>query len=185
MSQADEDSWPLGFSCNIEFDFDMALSNIEDQLDQEFRKNEWVGTLREVLRDCYDKLMEIDANDSYLLVQITFLDMLWERLCKSQHSNSHKTRGETCSNVFQVGRVRGPSPWKSIRQGLLLGVLYGGGDRFDCHADMLSASGDGATDKDVLNFISGDFGMKWNINGSCLQLKSVEQMNLIFQRRAA
>ncbi|KAI4601261.1 hypothetical protein KJ359_012451 [Pestalotiopsis sp. 9143b] len=164
MSQADEDSWPLGFSCHVEFDFDMALSNIEDQLHQEFRKNEWVGTLREVLRDCYDKLMEIDANDSYLLVQITFLDMLWERL---------------------FGRVRGPSPWKSIRQGLLPGVLYGGGDRFDCHADMLSASGDGATDKDVLNFISGDFGMKWNINGSCLQLKSVEQMNLIFQRRAA
>lgn len=101
MAQANEDSWPLGFRCNIEFDFDMAFSNIEGQLDQEFLKNEWVATLREVLKDCYVKLMEFDGDNSYLFVQITFLDMLWERLCKSQQSHSHKTHGKAVLNCSQ------------------------------------------------------------------------------------
>lgn len=97
MEQADENSWPLGIRCNIEFDFNTAFTNIKSQVDAEFLKNEWVATLRVVLRDCYDKLMEFEGDDSYLFVQITFLDMLWERLCKSQHSYSQKPRGK---NVF-------------------------------------------------------------------------------------
>lgn len=86
--------------------------------------------------------------------------------------------------MFQVGRVRGPSPWKSIRQGLLPGVLYGGEDEFHGHADMVSASND-ERDDHVLDFISRHFVMLENIYAIYLPLKSVEQMNLIFQRRAA
>ncbi|KAK6218026.1 hypothetical protein LQW54_003084 [Pestalotiopsis sp. IQ-011] len=156
MSQADEDSWPLGFSCHVEFDFDKALAYIKDQLEPEFMKNEWT---------CHAELTEAGEEDAHLFVQITFLDLLWECL------------------LFQVGHVKGPSPWKSVRCGLEPGTLYAEDDAYLGYEEMLAASGDESTDEEVLDFLRHGFDLVASSHDNRFMPESLEQMSEIFQDR--
>ncbi|ETS75694.1 hypothetical protein PFICI_12638 [Pestalotiopsis fici W106-1] len=105
----EQNAWPPGVSGSVVFDFDVAISEIRNKLSPTFLERGWAATLFKAAKECKNELSKsITIEISTLYVQVTFLDILWERL---------------------FGAANGSSPWKMIRRKINYKTRFGEGDK--------------------------------------------------------